>query len=65
MFILEALGLIVNIFVIIFKSLLSLIPIYKEFSGLQDQIFAQILGVPAFIISIIGLIRFLYRKIKF
>lgn len=65
MFILEALELIVNIFVIIFKSLFGLIPIYKEFSGLQDQIFAYILGVPAFIISIIGLIRFLYRKIKF
>lgn len=65
MFILEALGLIVNTFVTIFKSLFCLIPIYKEFSGLQDRIFAHILGVPVFIISIIGLIYFLYNYIKF
>ena len=64
MFILEALGLIVNTFAMILNSLLSLIPIYKEFSGLQNQIFAHILGVPVFIISIIGLIYLLYKLYK-
>lgn len=64
MFILEALGLIVNTIVMILNSLLSLIPIYKEFSGIQDQIFAYILGVPVFIISIIGFIYVLYKILR-
>ena len=64
MFILEALGLIGNTFVTILKSLLCLIPIHKEFSGIQDQILAYILGVPVFIISIIGFIYTLYKILR-
>lgn len=37
------------------KALLSLLPVFDEISGLQDQIMAAALGIPVVVISICGI----------
>ena len=42
--------------------LLKLIPVYNELSGLKEEIIALIIGVPAFVISIIVFVIKVIRK---
>jgi|GEM_PF-1986369 hypothetical protein len=48
------------------QAFLSLLPIYDQINGLQDQIVAAALGVPAVVISIGGTLfaigKFVWRK---
>ena len=49
------------------KAFLSLLPIYEQISGLQDQIMAAALGVPVVVISVGGILfsigKFVWRRV--
>lgn len=45
------------------KALLSLLPVFNEINGLQDQIIAAALGVPAAIIAVVGILIKIGRTI--
>lgn len=49
------------------KVFLSLLPIYEQISGLQDQIMAAALGVPVVVISVGGILfsicKFVWRRV--
>lgn len=38
------------------KALLSLLPVFNEISGLQDQIMAAALGVPVAVVAVVGVL---------
>lgn len=50
------------------KAILSLLPIFDQINGLQDQIVASVLGVPAFVISIGGTLfaigKLIWRRVN-
>ena len=50
------------------KAFLSLLPIYEQISGLQDQIMAAALGIPVVVISVGGILfsigKFVWRRIQ-
>lgn len=52
----------------ILKAFLSLLPIFDQVNGLQDQILAAAIGVPVFIISIGGTLfaigKFIWRRVN-
>jgi len=68
MFIWEAIQVIGYTVWAMLKAFLSLLPIYEQISGLQDQIMAAALGIPVVVISIGGTIfaigKFLWGNIQ-
>lgn len=45
------------------KALFSLLPVFDEISGLQDQIIAAALGVPVAVIAVVGILIKIGRAI--
>ena len=45
------------------KALLSLLPVFDEINGLQDQIIAAALGVPVAVITVVGILIKIGRTI--
>ena len=68
MFIWQAIQIIGYTVWAMFKAFLSLLPIYEQISGLQDQIMAAALGVPVVVISVGGILfsigKFVWRRIQ-
>ena len=52
----------------VLKAFLSLLPIYEQISGLQDQMMAAFLGVPVAVVSIGGTLfaigKFVWRRFE-
>ena len=66
MFIWQAIQVIGSTVWAVLKAFLSLLPIFDQINGLQDQIVAAALGVPVFVISIGGTLfavgKFIWRR---
>ena len=45
------------------KALFSLLPVFDEINGLQDQIIAAALGVPVAVIAVVGILIKIGRTI--
>lgn len=45
------------------KALLSLLPVFDEINGLQDQIIAAAFGVPVAVIAVVGILIKIGRTI--
>ena len=52
----------------VLKAILSLLPIFDQINGLQDQIVAAAIGVPVFVVSIGGTLfaigKFIWRRVN-
>ena len=68
MFIWQAIQVIGSTIWAVLKAFLSLLPIFDQINGLQDQIVAAAFGVPAFVISIGGAFfavgKFIWRRVN-
>ena len=68
MFIWQAIQVIGSTVWAVLKAILSLLPIFDQSNGLQDQIVAAALGVPVFVISIGGTLfaigKFVWRRVN-
>lgn len=68
MFIWQAIQVIGSTVWAVLKAILSLLPIFDQINGLQDQIVAAALGVPVFVISIGGALfairKFIWRRVN-
>ena len=68
MFIWQAIQVIGSIMWAVLRAFLSLLPIFDQINGLQDQIVAAAIGVPVFVVSIGGTLfaigKFIWRRIN-
>ncbi len=68
MFIWQAIQVISSSVWAVLKAILSLLPIFDQVNGLQDQIVAAALGIPVFVISIVGTLfaigKFIRRRVN-
>ena len=68
MFIWQAIQVIGSTVWAVLKAILSLLPIFDQINGLQDQIVAAAFGVPVFVISIGGTLfaigKFVWRRVN-
>lgn len=59
----QAIQIIGSTILAMLKALLSLLPVFNEISGLQDQIMAAALGVPVAVITVAGILIKIGRTI--
>lgn len=68
MFIWQAIQFIGSTIWAVLKAFLSLLPVFDQINGLQDQIVAATIGVPVFVVSIGGTLfaigKFIWRRIN-
>jgi len=68
MFIWQAIEIIGSTVWAMLKAFLSLIPVFNQISGLQDQIIAAAIGVPVAVVSIGGTLfaigKFVWNRIQ-
>ncbi len=68
MFIWQAIQVIGSTIWAILKAFLSLLPVFDQINGLQDQIVAAAIGVPVFVVSIGGTLftigKFIWRRVN-
>lgn len=68
MFIWQAIKVIGSTVWAVLKAFLSLLPVFDQINGLQDQIVAAAIGVPVFVISIGGTLfaicKFIWRRVN-
>ena len=68
MFICQAIQVIGSTILAVLNAFLSLLPIFDQINGLQDQIVAAAIGVPVFVVSIGGTLftiaKFIWRRVN-
>lgn len=68
MFIWQAIQVIGFTVLAVLNAFLSLLPIFDQINGLQDQIVAAAIGVPVFVVSIGGTLftiaKFIWRRVN-